>query len=436
MLQGLLNRIEHWLFAGDRTRWWTPSLRYPYALLHDLFRGELTLRAMGLVYTTLLSIVPLLALLFSIFKSVGAHRQLRPLLLQFLEPLGERADEIADRVMLFIDRIQGGVLGSLGLAFLLYTSISMIQKIEESFNFIWRVEEPRGWGRRISEYLSALILGPILLFATLGLLTAFSSSKAAQFISAIQPFGALIAGLGKATPYILIVAVFAFLYAFVPNAKVRLRAALIAGAAAGVIWTLSGLAFASFVAHAGGTMLIYAGFAFLILGLIWLYLSWLVLLLGAQLAFYIQHPHYLRPGSGVLQLSASLTERLALSVMYLIARSFAHGAAKNGNRWTANELAEHFNVAGAAIEPMMQKLEAAGLLIAAEDERLLPGRDLAQISLADVVDAVRNDHGSHKVAHIRSIEAADRLAQEAAQAMRARLQDLTLKDWIETRSAD
>ena len=166
MIQPILTRLEHWLFEPPESLigkpLWTLAriLRYPYALVRDVMRGDLTLRAMSLIYTTLLSIVPLIALSFSVLKGLGYHRDLEPVLYSFLEPLGDRAYELTAQVMGFVDNVRGGVLGSIGLVFLLYTVISMVQKVEESFNFVWRVEQPRSLGRRFSEYLCVMVVGP------------------------------------------------------------------------------------------------------------------------------------------------------------------------------------------------------------------------------------------------------------------------------------
>jgi membrane protein len=424
-------RLEHWLFDRDPIRWLTPPLRIAYAIVHDLLRGELTLRAMSLVYTTLMSIVPLLALLFSVFKGLGLHRQLEPVLYQFLEPLGDKAYDLTTKVMQFIENIQGGVLGTVGLAFLLYTSISMIQKLEESFNFVWRVEEPRGLGRRVREYLSALVLGPMLMAAAFGLLSYLGDSSAVKTISHFRPLGLVLRIIGSVTPYLLICGVFIFLYAFVPNTKVRLRAAAAGGVVAGIVWSVSGLLFAAFVGHARGTMMVYAGFAAVILGLIWVHLSWLVLLIGAQIAFYVQYPQCVRPGSVLLKLSPKLTERLALSAMYLIARSYAQSDSNHHKVWTANALSERLNVAGSALDPMLRRLESAGLLVATENDILIPGRDIAIIKLADILDAVRSDHDARKVSHIKSVSAADAITNTLTQAVREQLGGRTLKEWIE-----
>ena len=213
MFKSPLHRIEQWLFEPPAS---SPSLlrtvvrisRYPYALIHDIARGDLTLRAMSLVYTTLLSIVPLLALIFSVLKGLGYHRDLQPVLAKFLEPMGDKGVELTARIMDFIGNARGDVLGSLGVAFLLYTAISMIQKVEESFNTVWRVAEPRSIGRRISEYLAVLMVGPALIVAALGLMATLGHNEAVQAIAQFRPIGWLLHWFGKITPYILVMAVF------------------------------------------------------------------------------------------------------------------------------------------------------------------------------------------------------------------------------------
>ena len=145
-------------------------LRYPYAVLRDLWRGDINLRAMGLVYTTLLSIVPLIAFAFAVLKGFGAHRDLEPVVYEFFKPMGEiSAQEITRRVMEFADRVSTGIVGSVGFALLVWTLLGTIKKVEDSFNFLWRVEQPRSFARRVAEYLSLLIIGPILLVGFLAL---------------------------------------------------------------------------------------------------------------------------------------------------------------------------------------------------------------------------------------------------------------------------
>lgn len=429
-----LSRLEHWLFEPPESLVGKPLwtlvrvLRYPYALVRDVLRGDLTLRAMSLVYTTLLSIVPLIALSFSVLKGLGYHRELEPVLYNFLEPLGDRASELTAQIIGFVDNVRGGVLGSLGLVFLLYTVISMIQKVEESFNFVWRVEQPRSFGRRFSEYLSVMVIGPAIIVSALGIIATFANTSAMQTISQYEPFGTIAVALGQLLPYLLVTGVFTFMYAFIPNTRVRLGAALIGGVFAGVSWAAGGVIFASFVSESTRTMVIYAGFAIVIVALIWIYVSWLILLVGAQLAFYVQNPQYLRPGRGEIHLNSSLRERVALSIMYLIVSDF-HDSQR---RWSINALAEHLDLPGAALGPVVTALEGAGLLLLADDDTWVPARDPGSIELVDVLKAVRHDAAGPPLGRIRDIAPADAVASEVEASMNDSLKGRTVKDLLQT----
>jgi membrane protein len=255
--------------------------RFAYAVARDLSQGQLTLRAMSLVYTTLLSVVPLLAFSFSVLKGFGVHRQIQPLLYEFLEPLGDKGAEITSQIIAFVENVRGSVLGGIGLALLVFTVISMVQKVEDTFNHIWQVQQSRSIARRFSDYLSVILVGPILMVTAMGLLATINSSAAMQAIASIEPFGSLVALISRLAPFALVVLVFAFVYAFVPNTRVRIGPALLGAAVAGAAWTLGGSLFASIVVGSTRYAAIYSSFAIAIVALIWLYLSWLILLLGA-----------------------------------------------------------------------------------------------------------------------------------------------------------
>lgn len=430
MLQPLVTRLESWLFEPPESLIGKPLwkaahlLRYPYALVRDILRGQLTLRAMSLVYTTLLSTVPLLALSFSVLKGLGYHEDLEPVLFSFLEPLGtERAYELTARVMDLVNNVRGTVLGSIGFAFLLYNVISMVQKVEESFNFIWRVEQPRSFTRRFSEYLSVIVIGPVATVAAFGLIAAFRNTSLMQRIESLEPFGTMLVVVGALTPYLLVAAVFTFMYAFIPNCAVRFRAALTGGLFAGALWAAAGMLFTSFVAGSTRTIVIYASFAIAIVALIWVYISWLVLLLGAQLSFYVQSPQYLRPGREAIQLNASVRERVALSIMYLIVCNYRDAQ----HRWTINALADHLDLPGAALGPIVTALERKGLLLLADDDTWVPARDPDTIELGDVLDAVRNETTGPRLGKIRDIAPAVAAARSAECALKEALKGKTVK---------
>ena len=402
-------------------------LRYVYAIARDLIVGDINLRAMSLVYTTMLSIVPLIAFCFAIVKGLGFHHDFEPLIYDFFRPLGDKAPELTQRVIEFVDHTQGGVLGSVGLAFLIWTVISVIQKIEESLNHIWHVQQARSFGRRVSEYLSALVVGPIVVVAAVGLIASLSADAAVIWLASHEPFGLILVMFGKLTPLVLVTIGFAFLYSFVPNTKVHAGPALLAGLAAGAAWVIASASFAQMVGYSTRMMAIYAGFAIVLLALMWMWINWLIVLTGALLAFYLQNPQYLRSGQREVLPTGRLRERLALSVMYLVARAFAAGE----RHWTTARLSARLAVPSIALGPVVDALEAAGLLESTEHEAKVPGRDPAAIMLDAVLTAVRDgDNGrALTLRDANLVAAAATLADEVESALATQLGRISLKEF-------
>jgi membrane protein len=426
----LRERAERLLF--DRhdlpvkpANWLLDLLRYPYAIARDLLAGELNLRAMGLVYTTLLSLVPLAAFAFAVLKGLGVHRDLEPLIYEFLKPVGERAAELTAQFMRFVDNVRGDLLGSVGLAFLLYTVVATIQKLEESFNFAWHVERPRSVMRRFSEYLSLMVVGPVFIVIVFSMFSAVSG-RSMPWLAKHEPLGAIARGVGFIGPYLFVTGVFTFLYSFIPNTRVRFRAALIGGVTAGLLWAASGALFTRIVAASTNMVAIYAGFAIFLATLIWIYLSWLILLIGAQLSFYVQNPRYLRVGQGHVRLTSALRERLAFTVMLLVARKFVAGETP----WQQRALAEDLEIPGSALASVIRSLERAGLLTLTEDEELVPARDLEGIALTDVLHAVRDErqYETWLLWRARTEPVADEVANSVEAGMRERIAGMTLRE--------
>jgi membrane protein len=423
--------LEDALFTRSRTMgppWGAPLrvVRYPAALIRDWLRGEISVQAMSLAYTTLLSIVPLLVFSFSILKGLGARGDLRFILHEFFKPLGASEKELTESVMQFVVNMRGYLLGSIGLAFLVYTVVTTIQKIEASFNFVWRVERPRSLARRFTEYVSILILGPILLAVALGLLAGAQHTQFAQWLDEITPIAWILSGAGKVVPYLIVMLIFTFMYRFIPNTHVEFRAALWGGFAAGLIWALVGEMFAAFLVYSSSLIVVYTGFAIVLTTLIWVYLSWLILLIGAQFAFYLQFPQYLRHGQEPFELAGKDREQVAMSVMYLVGRDYAAGK----NHWSSQHLAAELDIPGIVLAPILTCLEEAGLIVATERQQFVPGRDPEAIPLGDILDAVRALHSGRLSVAIRAVEPAVALLSEVESAMRGPLRTKSLKDLI------
>jgi len=365
-------------------------IRLLYGVILKFADGQLNRQASSLAYTTLLSLVPLLAVTFSVLTGFGVQNQLEPLLMGYLEPLGEAGLEAGHRILGFVNNLRVGVLGSLGIVLLFYTVLSLLQKIEEAFNDIWQAPRARGLGRRFSDYLSVILVGPVFIFAALGVTASAFSNEWVQRIAAIEPFGVLIFGLRRVMPYLLICMAFAFMYAFLTNTRVRLMPALVGGVFAGVLWYATGLVFARFVANSSNYSAIYSGFAAAVLFVIWVNAGWLIILVGAQVACYWQNPHWLARQKAGGGLSDSDQIALALAIMTLIGR--AHY--RREPLWTLNGLAARCTGSSPeAVTEVVRVLRLKGLIIASNDEPpvYLPAHDIGAISLQDIVAAVREE---------------------------------------------
>lgn len=427
----IAQRIERSLWPGPvhgsegRVPMWLRVLRYTYALVRDLLEGDLSLRAMSLVYNTMLAIVPLLAIAFAVLKGLGFHRDMQPLLMNFFAPLGPRADELTERIIGFVDNVSSSALASLSIVILLYSALSMAQKVESSFNFVWRVDRPRSFARRFSEYLSVMLVGPLLMSVAMGFTATLASTAAVSRLRQAGPIGEWLVSLSSFTPYVMVIAGFTFLYMFVPNTRVHWKAAAIGGVFAGVLWAASGSVFTSFVVSVARTEAIYSGFAIVIVAMIWMHLSWVVLLLGAQLSFYLQNPEYLRLGKRTVPMSNGLRERLALNAMLLVGKDFE----QPGHGWRIESLAAAMRIPRNALDPVIAALMSAGLLTRTTESRLVPAKDPHRIRMADVIDSVRaTDHDSTPGEWNETVRA---LGDSIDAAVRNSLGDHTLADMVE-----
>jgi len=259
--------------------------------------------------------------------------------------------------------------------------------VERAFNFTWRVEHHRRFAQRFSDYLSVILIGPVLVFSALGATASIMSTSIVQSLSAIEPFGSLIEFGARLLPYFFIIAAFSFVYVFVPNTRVRVASALTGALVAGVLWQTVGWVFAAFVVTSTNYTAIYSGFAILILFMIWLYLAWLILLVGASIAFYHQHPEYLTSRHRVLQLSGRLRERLVLLGTALIGKAHYEGEQTP----SVEVLARRLRVPSQALQDVLAPLENGGLLTTTAADRLtyVPARAPETVAVKTLLDTVR-----------------------------------------------
>ena len=407
-------------------------LRVAHLLFRELLGGELNLRAMSLVYTTLLSIVPLLAVSFSVLKGFGFHARLETYLFGImLEPLGPSGADVAATIMGFVDNVKVGMLGSLGFALLIYTVVALVQKIEAAFNFVWQIDRLRSMSQRFSNYLSVITIGPALLFSAVGIAATMLNTGIAQQIAAVEPFGTLMLYAGELLPYVLICLAFTFIYILIPNTRVQFRAALVGGVLAGVLWKVTGWGFAAFIASSAKYAAIYSGFAILILLLIWMYLSWLILLVGSQIAYFVQNPKYMTLHRVEFVLSNRLREQLSLQIMYLVGYNHMH----NRDPWQLDQLIEYLDMPDEPVSRMLNVLVKEKFLVENIEESgtaYLPMHDVDSIRLVDILTAVRNAGESRflSIEQLTPVTAVGKLMAEINASNETLLGARTLKDLV------
>ncbi len=404
-------------------------LRLIYATIRAFHEEQLTLRAMSLVYTTILSLVPLLAVSFSVLKAFGVHNRVEPILMNMMAPLGPEGQELVGTIIGFVENVRVGILGSIGMALLFYTAISLIQKIENALNQIWRIRKPRSFARRFSDYMSVLIIGPVFIFSAMGLTAAFMNNDLVQKVLAMEPLGTLYLKVAEWLPYLFVIAAFTFIYIFIPHTRVKLSAALAGGVFAGILWEFTGMAFASMVVTSTKNA-IYSGFAILIFFMIWLYLNWLILLLGAVMAFYSQYPQYLTIRKEELLLSPRLKAKLALFIMYLIGDNFYHAK----EPWSLDSMVERIGLPVSPVEDVLILLEKRGFLMEVGEgaPTYLPARAMETIHIGDVLSAVRVEEDSALLIEEKFLSApqVDLVVQKIDQAIDQAVGNETLKDLV------
>lgn len=404
------------------------QLRVLYIVGNTFLEDRITLQASGLTFTMLLSIAPFLAVAFSLLKAFGIHNRLKPLLAGFLAPLGPNANEITTRLLTFVDNVDVGALGAVGLLTLFITVLSLMGNIEHAFNRIWRVKMPRTLSRRFSDYLSVLLVGPVLVFVGLGIIASLQSSTLVQALIAIEPFGAMIFSILRLVPYFVLWGAFTFMYVFMPNTLVKLASAVLGGLVAAILWVSAGWTFAAFVATSTKYYAIYSSFAILLLFLFWFYVGWVVVLLGAVVAFAHQHLNEYHGERRAHLASMAERERLVLYSMTLIGQHFY----QKKPPWTAEGLARRLRAPIPLVRELLRILADRRLVVAASNgEGYVPACDLEKIGIKEILDTLRQEGETHAMpGKSDKTDAVHEVIEEMDRAVATTLKDKSLKTLV------
>jgi membrane protein len=404
-------------------------IKIAFLVGRDFIENLVKLQAMALAFKTLLSIAPLLAVIFSILKGFGVHNRIEPVLAEALAPLGERGQEVTSHLIGFVDKMSAGALGSVGVVTLFITVLSLMSTIEQAFNTIWRVRFPRKLARRFSDYLSVLLVGPVLVFAALTITATLQSNSFVRTLLALEPFGTVMLIMLRIVPYVTLWGAFTFSYLFIPNTRVRLRSALIGGLVAAILWQTVGWGFATFVASSTRYYAIYSSFAILLLFLLWLYVGWVIVLLGAQVSHAHQHIRFYYGHRENLARSPAGREKLALQLLLLIGRNFHQGLSP----MSITDLANRLQLPAVLIKDFLEMFQQSRLVLPlADEETFVLGRAAEKIRIKEILDCVRTSGDTNKGTgiYLREPDGIDELLLAADQSVAATLDGKTLQSLI------
>ena len=389
------------------------AVRIVYLALRGFVDDRCMVRASALTYITFLSIVPLLAFAFSVAKGLGAYdRLVEDSIHPFLdstfgpsaaEPLvvvadgsestvqgGAEVRQAIDQLLEFVKETDFASLGFVGLAILLYAVIKLLGSVEHSLNDIWGVRKSRSFVRKLSDYLSMVVVVPILLVTATGITAAIQKGGVGQFdTTSLAP---LVRYLVRLAPVLAIWLGFSFLYLFMPNARTRISSALLGGLVGGFLWQMVQIGHVNFQLGVANYNAIYASFAALPIFLVWIYFSWITVLLGGEFAFAHQNEPTYRQIARSRHHDHAFREVLAVRLMARVGARFVTGHEPA----TASQLALELGVPERSVELIGHRLEQHGILAVVEEDEettLLPARDLEQIRVKQILDALKGTAG-------------------------------------------
>ena len=373
------------------------SLKVLILSFQGFSRDLCSLRASSLTLYTILSIVPIIAMLFGIAKGFGLEKMMKEQLIEKIPSQETMVLQLIDFAQNLLESTKGEVVAGTGIIILFWTIIKVIGNIEESFNYIWKVEQDRSISRKFSDYLSLMLLAPLILI-TSGSITVFLNTQLTWLLDAIHLPGAgewLVIRALSLLPLVLITGLFAFTFVFMPNRKINYKAGIIAGLVTAIMYTLVQWAYLSLQIGVTAYNAIYGSFAALPLFVVWLQIGWMIVLFGCEIAFFLQNYENYQHSNEFSNLSYSLKKVIALQITHLIIKNFI----PMNNPLTAAKIAKKLDIPIAIIQSILLKLAASHIIVEfknqEEYEVYQPAVDINILTISYVVNALEQCGQNH-----------------------------------------
>lgn len=364
------------------------------------------LRASALTYYALLSIVPIAAMAFGVAKGFGFEERLEERIFAAFPEQEDVVAQIIEFARNMLDNTSGGLIAGIGVAVLFWTVIRMLGNIEKSFNDIWGIKSPRSFGRKLGDYLSVMLIGPVLIIASSSL-NVFIKAQAI----ALEEGNELFAASGKLLqfglqfwPYLLIWVLFAFIYVFMPNGKVRIVSGILGGIIAGTLYQLLQWGYINSQSYLSSYGAIYGSFAALPLFLIWLHVSWLIVLFGAEISFAHQNVDTYEFEPDCIKASPAVKKLMSLRLAQMTVQRFVRGEPP----LDAEQMAHELGVPVRLVRELLFELVEARVLSEVQDDlkqepSFQPALDTDKITLHLVLERLEH-RGTEEIPMIRSEE--------------------------------
>jgi membrane protein len=333
-------------------------------------------------------LIPLLAIAVAVASALGLDGG------KLVELVRERLAvsiplDVETQIISSIENVNFGGLGGLGAGFFLLTTVLAIGTVENAFNQIWGVKQQRPWSRRIPDYMAVLLVVPIVMGISSTLAGTFRSQWIVQRLLEVPLFSTFYETGLRYTPFLLLIAGFAFVYWFLPNTSVRLLSAMIGGVVAAIFFTWAQSFYVNLNVGVAKYSVFFGGFAFLPLLLVWMYISWAITLLGAEVAFAHQNLAFYSREVRNPPLRSAEREAVGLAIALEIARAF-----RDRNKpWSDTGLADTIDIPVRTVRAVLHELEGEGILSRAGGGEPLAhfqlGRPAERITVAQVLNALR-----------------------------------------------
>ncbi len=369
-------------------------------------------RASALTFYSLLSIVPVFAMAFGLAKGFGLEKALERMIYERFHGQEEIIERVTGFALSLLANAQGGVIAGIGILFLFWATIRVLGNIENAFNHIWGIKKSRSLPRKISDYLSAMLISPILLIVSSALTVVIRGQveSIVQRIELLRTFNPAIFFALKFLPYWVIWVLFTFIYIFMPNTKIRFRSGLFGGLIAGTLYQIFQFAYVTFQIGVSKYNAIYGSFTALPLFLVWLQLSWIILLFGAEISFAHQNEESYEFQPDCEKISESFRRLLTLRTVHFVVKEFARGVKPH----TAEQIARKLAIPIRLMREMLRDLVESAIISETceangREVAYQPAQDVDLFTIKYVIDALER-RGMENIP-VASSEALERISE-------------------------